>query len=375
MKRNLLPIIIMVASMLSVIGCQKEAAVHKAAKRPEPVKLVSINGEQIFNKYQDAVVLIKHSFVYKISIDGEDYFFKDYDKRTGEISDFISYEEAKEDPNVSWGTGFFIDNQGTLLTNRHVVDVRPSEQEGKLILSGIKNRLENMYYSGVEDYRNKRSDFERLQYNNYNSGGYGDYVPEEDMTRMREDLDGAERKLDALGNFIDNFESLKNRVTKTSLQFGVFFNNQKSSTLNDYVQYKSIKISENPDVDLALMKPVNPAELTGRKIVKADMSKIDSVQIKPLKITEKVTMLGYNHGIAIGQTTSGMKPQLTEGNISQVTDENKILYTVPAMPGSSGSPVFDKFGRLVAVNFAGMTGTQSFNYGIQTQQIARFIKN
>lgn len=374
MKKNLrVHVLGILICVLSVVGCQKKEEI--VAAKPEVVKLSPINGEQIFNRYQDAVVLIKHSFVYKISIDGEDYFFKDYDKTSGDISEFISYEEAQAEPNVSWGTGFFIDNQGTLLTNRHVVDVRPSEQEGKLILSGIKSRLENMYYAGVEDYQSKRSDFERLQYNNYNSGGYGEYVSEEDMESMRTVLDGAERKLNALGSFIDNFESLKNRVTKTSLQFGVFFNNQKSSTLNDYVQYKSIKISENPDVDLALMKPVNAAELTGRKIVSADMSKIDSVQIKPLKITEKVTMLGYNHGIAIGQTTGGMKPQLTEGNISQVTDENKILYTIPAMPGSSGSPVFDKFGRLVAVNFAGMTGTQSFNYGIQTQQISNFIKN
>lgn len=371
MKKNLSQLFVVLTLLISFSSCQKQETVKKA---PEPVKLLAINGEKIFNKYQDAVVLIKHSFVYKITIDGEDFFFKDYDKRTGEISEFISYEEAKEDPNVTWGTGFFIDKQGTLLTNRHVVDVRPSDEEGKLILSGIKNRLESMYYAGVEDYQIKRSDYERLQYNNYSYDGYGSSVPEADLIRMGQILDEAQDRLSALGNYIENFETMKNRVTKTSIQFGVFFNNQKSESLNDYVQYKSVKISENPEVDLTMMKPVNPGELIGRKIVSADMSKIDSIQIKPLKINEKVTMLGYNHGVAIGNTTSGMKPQLTEGNISQVTDETKVLYTIPALPGSSGSPVFDKFGRLVAVNFAGMTGTQSFNYGIQTQQIARFIK-
>lgn len=374
MNRSLVYVsrLIVLSLVLTFHGCKKEEVIVK--KAPEPKKLSPLSGEQIFHKYQDAVVLIKHSFVYKITIDGEDFFFKDYDKRTGEISEFISYEEAKEDPNVTWGTGFFIDPQGTLLTNRHVVDVRPSDEEGKLILSGIKYRLESMYYAGAEDYRSKRSDYERLQYNNYNYDGYGSTVPEADMIRMGQILDEAEDRLNALGDYIENFEMMKNRVTKTSIQFGVFFNNQKSESLNDYVQYKSVKISENPEVDLTMMKPVNPGELIGRKIVSADMSKIDSIQIKPLKITEKVTMLGYNHGVAIGNTTSGMKPQLTEGNISQVTDENKVLYTIPALPGSSGSPVFDKFGRLVAVNFAGMTGTQSFNYGIQTQQIARFIK-
>lgn len=353
-----------------LFSCQKEA------KAKTEVKLTPMNGEQIFNKYQDAVVLIKHSFVYKVTIDGNDFYFKNFDKNTGTISDFISYDEAKENPNVSWGTGFFIDNQGTLLTNKHVVDVRPTEEEQKMILIGFKEKFEQFFTVSLNDYKQKLNYLSYLQNSN---SGYNDYSSDStasgyEMQSLREELITTESDLRSFRNYLDNFDMQKNSVTKTSIQFGVFFNNQKSSSLNDYVQYKSIKISENPEVDLTIMKPVNPGELTGRKIVSADMSKIDSAIIKPLRITEKVTMLGYNYGAAIGNTSGGMKPQLTEGNISQVTDENKILYTIPALPGSSGSPVFDKFGRLVAVNFAGMTGTQSFNYGIQTQQIARFIK-
>ena len=114
----------------------------------------------------------------------------------------------------------------------------------------------------------------------------------------------------------------------------------------------------------------------GRKYTVANMSKIDSVAIKPLKITQKVIMIGYNHGIEVANTSEGIKPQLTEGNISQVTDKYKMLYTIPALHGSSGSPVFDVFGRVVGVNYLSVTSTnQNFNFGIQTEQIRNFLKN
>lgn len=51
-----------------------------------------------------------------------------------------------------------------------------------------------------------------------------------------------------------------------------------------------------------------------------------------------------------------------------------MLYTIPAMQGSSGSLIFNVYGRVTGINFAGYTGTQSFNFGIQPQQIKKFLK-
>lgn len=52
-----------------------------------------------------------------------------------------------------------------------------------------------------------------------------------------------------------------------------------------------------------------------------------------------------------------------------------MLYTIPSMPGSSGSPIFDVYGRVIGVNFAGYLETQSFNFGIQPKQIKNFLNN
>ncbi|MCU7548560.1 serine protease [Chitinophagaceae bacterium LB-8] len=72
--------------------------------------------------------------------------------------------------------------------------------------------------------------------------------------------------------------------------------------------------------------------------------------------------------------TAGVKAPLTEGKSSQNTDDYKLMYTIPTLPGSSGSPVLDEKGRLVSVNFAGISYTQNFNYGIQPGKIRAFLK-
>ena len=94
-----------------------------------------------------------------------------------------------------------------------------------------------------------------------------------------------------------------------------------------------------------------------------------------LQTEQKLYMIGFNAGFTLSNTSQGIKAQITSGTISQKPDNDKIMYTIPSLPGSSGSPVVNEYGKLVAVNFAGMTGTQSFNYGIQSKRIQQFVNN
>ena len=93
-----------------------------------------------------------------------------------------------------------------------------------------------------------------------------------------------------------------------------------------------------------------------------------------LELNQTLVLIGYNHGIELAATREGIKAQLTTGNVSQQPDDDRVMYTIPILRGSSGSPVLNKWGELVAVNFAGMNDTQSFNFGIPLKRIKQFMK-
>ena len=86
-------------------------------------------------------------------------------------------------------------------------------------------------------------------------------------------------------------------------------------------------------------------------------------------------MIGFNLGPQLALTSEGVKAQITEGEISQNTDNIKIMYTIPSLHGSSGSPVVNTYGDLIAINFAGLDGTQSFNYGIKSEHLITLLQS
>ena len=61
------------------------------------------------------------------------------------------------------------------------------------------------------------------------------------------------------------------------------------------------------------------------------------------------------------------------GTISQRTAE-RLMYSIQALPGSSGSPFVNMQGQLVAVNYAGLNGTQNFNYGIRVKYLKQLLE-
>ena len=86
----------------------------------------------------------------------------------------------------------------------------------------------------------------------------------------------------------------------------------------------------------------------------------------------KLFMTSFNLGPTLALTKEGIKSQFNSGSISQRTSE-RLMYSIPALAGSSGSPVVNLQGQLVAINFAGLNGTQSFNYGIRVKYLKNLI--
>ena len=86
----------------------------------------------------------------------------------------------------------------------------------------------------------------------------------------------------------------------------------------------------------------------------------------------KLFMTSFNLDPTLALTKEGIKSQFNSGTVSQRTNE-RLMYSIPALPGSSGSPVVNLQGQLVAINYAGLNGTQHFNYGIRVKYLKCLI--
>ena len=93
-----------------------------------------------------------------------------------------------------------------------------------------------------------------------------------------------------------------------------------------------------------------------------------------IKIDQQLYMIGYNAGLMLANTEKGISVQMTSGRVTQTPDGERITYSIPTVQGSSGSPVIDDKGNVVAVNFAKLMGSDNFNFGIPLEKIKEFLK-
>lgn len=329
-----------------------------------------VGTSEIESKYSSGVVLIQNKGFYELETEHGPIYFADYDPEEEEISG-LQVEEDSIEYQISYGTGFFISNDGMIATNKHVVASQLSEKEaqdmlGKLIVA-VQEELKEQFNQLVSLQEQVR---EGMRYA-YNNDNYSDY-------RELDELDDAiiERKNElkeqyhALGS-IDR----RSAELRYHNEVSVAYNDTYVTNTNDFYGCVVKKISE--DDDLAIIQMKDKQTPAGRHIFTLfDANPLDhySMGERIAKMfgndkNERLYMIGYNLGPALSITEDGVKAQVNEGSVSQKSAK-KIMYSIPTLPGSSGSPVLNKKGQLVAVNFSGLNATQNFNFGIPEESLA-----
>lgn len=303
-------------------------ALHSCEQKP-------LTQEEIYNKCSSGVALVKVEYYATADLgDGKHICLADKS---------IGLDESKFEPTTKYGTAFFVSDKGELVTNRHVVDVDYEQS-----LQSCQNLIEYIIKSSSETLERIREALEEIENQTYTTQEELDYL----------------KGLYQYGKY--KCDSIVNEI-----------NCLKSITLNNLVKHSKISIAYK-SIDF------QPCELIRQsKTVDLALIKLNSATTPPNchiftipekeKPTTKLYMIGFNHGEELGNTTEGLKAQITEGNISQKTDDIKMLYSIPALPGSSGSPVVNQFGELAAINFAGISNTQSFNYGIKAKNLVDLL--
>src|SRR5215831_9900532 len=311
----------------------------------------------VYEKYHKSVVMIYHAYLYQVSMGSNAWYFT-YDKEKQLINEWNTNSSEIKQPMAAYGTGFLIDKEGRLATNKHVVDDWFTSYEGT-----VRNILRNWMQNNVSSYGHQR-DSATMRIGEWSAIRY-------DMSRAQDERDRAVDQIAAWQKLQNDYASNQNyydgllsslgeaKFKVVTIFLGYALDGTHTENMNDYKECVKTNVSKDDNIDLAIIQ-------TKDKKLPADVESPISVdnESDAIKVGDDVSIIGYNWGPLIANSDKGLHVQKTDGKISQESDGTRVLYSIPTLAGSSGSPVFDKSGKLVAVNYAGYNTTQGFNYGI-----------
>lgn len=345
--------------------------------------------DELYSECSSGVVLVVNQYYHKITLPtGKVWYFSDFDE-DGDLEDWtMDQEEILKNRKLITGTGFFISDQGVILTNNHVANPQIAVKDAKNSVRRVFSAMDEILKAAMQELSDQFDELEKsksdcVQYNPYLEEYY---VNEEKLNEIKTEQAQLKEQYE---EFKQNKEQLKTMdlsdlSVETICDLGIAYNDTYVTKTSDLVPCVVVKVSDKENVDLATLQLKNKQTPDNKYIFAVNETQEESFSDKvknlfsdnnqqELKTGQKLFMIGYNAGFTLSNTQQGIKAQITNGTISQMPDEDKMMYTIPSLPGSSGSPVLNEYGQLVAVNFAGIRETQNFNYGIQLKRVQQFL--
>lgn len=372
----------------------------------------SYTQEQLYEMTSSGVVLIQNTYYYKIILSDNRFYSTSYifSKLENESLKGLSkttrdnYNEVNDSlKNIIFGTGFFISPRGTIVTNSHVINPTPNKQTiYQSLLKYLREEVDkcnqrlNLEYHDLEIFEKE------IKYNkNLNSKGY---------EMMIDGIQNCNRTIKLYTQYKENLlkeMTLNNYEIELCSEIKIAYNGNPINSNYDLIDCFVIK--DIPSYDLGIIqiadgkgfwnvcKIEETPKWSYEQENKGDWNVVNNAgNISRFNIPEdkyifnpynennketnnnretKLYMIGFNQGPILALTNDGIKAQITQGYISQNTDDTKMMYSIPALQGSSGSPVINQYGELVAINFAGINGVQGFNYGIKVEKLREVIND
>lgn len=372
-------------------------------------KKKSYTQEQLYEQTSSGVVLIQNTYYYRITLSNKGFYSTNYvfsklqDGELKNISHTISnnFNEVNDTiKSTTFGTGFIISPRGTIVTNSHVIN--PTTNKTLIYQALIRSLKEQIDYCNqqLEETRNRLEIFEREIRDNkkLDSQGYA---------MMMEGIQSSRKWIDTFTQYRNNRIrdlSLSNFDVKLCSEIKIAYNGSHITSSNDLIDCFVVKDVPNYDLGIIQIADANdfwnicdlgdtPKWTFGQYNISGFNVINNATRISKFTIPQdkhifnlynnetavddeiKLYMIGFNQGPTLALTNDGIKAQITQGYISQNTDSIKIMYSIPALQGSSGSPVVNQYGELVAINFAGINGTQGFNYGIRVERLREIVND
>ena len=309
---------------------------------------------KIYDAYKDAVVMVKHRYAFFAKIKGK------------EIQ--LNIPEASEE--TLFGTAFFVDKKGNMISNSHVLQPWTSPENIDKIntdASNIRRKIASILTTDISE-----DGYETFIASNW--GNATEYYDEGHEGNYDENSEGNEGEEFVNSNDVatDSAASIPQKDYVPEDQIEVYMKTIDISvalhnSAEEFLPCTIGKISEDQSVDLGVLQLTSKqTPNTVVNIINLDNAVTDDQTLRP---GEKAVMIGYPLGEDLAQTISGIKVQLYNGQISKESDGTKIQYSVTSTHGASGSPIFNNCGQLIAVNFSGVEKVQGYNFGIIAKKI------
>lgn len=361
-------------SVLLLVGCGKNSP------------------KDLFDESKSGVVMVFNEFYYTLTLpDGNVVYFTGLDS-DGSLKDVaFSLADIKDKQAVMTGTGFFIDKQGTIMTNRHVaqpqIDKAAVKNSYNQMISSIKAYYAEQMRQMSEAYQTLENQKSGCYYTDFYGNSYTDEEKLQQIVSQQSQLESQFNTLNNVRESLNDNMSLDELKISAVCEIGIAYNDTYVTSKKDFLEKNPcvvVKVSDKDNVDLALLQLKNKKTPDGAHVFNPDgtveqgiVDKVKSVfssnDESILQIDQQLYMIGYNAGPTLANTKQGIQVQMTSGKVTQLPDGERVLYSIPTVQGSSGSPVLNSRGALVAVNFAKLVGSDNFNFGIPMNKVKAFV--
>ncbi len=269
-----------------------------------------------------------------------------------------------------------VSDDGMIATNAHVVTSTDSESEINSGMRDVFNALKLVMASQYADYYSKYEQAEELA----NEARYSDEYSVSEYQYICSIRDALKSEMNDLASTYETLDDINvhecNIIYHNAIS--VAFNDTYVTDFSDFEKCIVKKCDMEHDVAVIQLKDKHTPD--GRNIfyVPSDNPLKEYSFSDKMSRTfgddknERLVMIGFNFGPVLALTEDGIKCQHTSGSISQESSTH-LMYSIPALHGSSGSPVLNMAGELVAVNYAGLSTTQSFTYGVYIKYLRNLM--
>ena len=221
--------------------------------------------EQIFEERASGVVVILNEFYYEIKLpNGNSVYFTGFDQ-DGDLENFTpDIDEIKKNRQIMTGTGFFIDNKGSIITNRHVaqpnLDMSKAKDAYMNLVRGVKEFLEY----GKSQMQQQYAELERMKSDcsYYDLDTYTYHYDSNKLSYINDQQNELEKNYNETVKILESIEGIEpsNIKVKSVCKIGLAYNDTYVTSEDDFFGNNACvvtKVSEKDDVDLALIQLKN----------------------------------------------------------------------------------------------------------------------